>query len=181
MALEDQLLELAKKSGADGAGIVPVADIVFHREFRADCEKNTCGHYGKSWTCPPHVGEIDELIARAQKCEGACVFCSVGKIGRPRDGDFIVQLGLRHHETTQSLTRAAKPLVSSLLPLGAGYCLGCSSCAILEDAPCRKPDEATASLESYGIAVTPLAKSAGLAYNAGRGTVTFFGAMLYRP
>lgn len=181
MALETQLIDLAKDCGAAGAGIVPVSDIVFHTAFRTDCEKNTCGHYGQSWTCPPAVGPIEELIARAKSFDAACVMCSVGQVERGRDTGFIEKLGQQHYDMTRRFAREAAPLVSHLLPLGAGYCMGCPRCARQDSEPCRQPEEAMASLESYGIAVTQLAKRAALAYNAGRGTLTFFGALLYSP
>lgn len=181
MTLETKLVELAKDCGASGAGNVPMADIAFHTAFRTDCEKNTCGHYGQSWTCPPAVGPIQELISQAKSYEAACVVCSVGKVERGRGSGFIEKLDRQHYDMTRRFAREASSFVSRLLPLGAGYCMGCPRCAKLDNEPCRQPDEAMASLEAYGIAVTPLAKSAGLAYNAGRGTLTFFGALLYTP
>ena len=45
--------------------------------------------------------------------------------------------------------------------------------------PCRHPDLAMSSLETYGINVSELAKAAGMKYINGQNTVTYFGAALF--
>ena len=73
----DRLMEEAKSRGAFNAGITSVAKIPFERELRKACEANYCGHYGKNWTCPPMLGDIDELIAGRQY-ETALLYQTVG-------------------------------------------------------------------------------------------------------
>lgn len=70
--------------------------------------------------------------------------------------------------------------ISKVLHLGAGGCGVCSTCAKQTDEPCRFPDIAMPSLESYGINVSKLAKSANMKYTNGQDTVTYFGAVLFR-
>ena len=66
MAEYQKAAELALECGFFKAGVVPVSGIVFDRSFRKACEQNTCGNYGKCWTCPPDAGDIDELIGKAR-------------------------------------------------------------------------------------------------------------------
>ena len=56
--------------GATRANVVEAKNIVFDRVFRDICASNACGMYGKCWTCPPDLGEIDELIAEAGEYNG---------------------------------------------------------------------------------------------------------------
>ena len=50
---------------------IETRDIRFDPAFRADCERNACGYYGACWMCPPDVGDIETLIARAKSFEHA--------------------------------------------------------------------------------------------------------------
>jgi predicted metal-binding protein len=63
--------------------------------------------------------------------------------------------------------------------LGAGGCRVCPVCAKKTDEPCRHPELAMSSLETYGINVSKLAASAGMKYINGKDTVTYFGAVLF--
>jgi len=57
-------------------------------------------------------------------------------------------------------------------------CKRCRTCTY-PDAPCRFPERLHHSLEGYGFIVSELAKAAGMHYNNGANTVTFFGALLF--
>ena len=68
-----------------------------------------------------------------------------------------------------------------VLHLGAGGCRICAVCAVRTNEPCRHPDKATPSLESYGVDVASMAEAAGMKYINGQKTVTYFGAVLFDP
>ena len=65
------------------------------------------------------------------------------------------------------------------LHLAGGVCGLCEKCGKETGEPCRHPDLALASLESYGVDVYNTAKNAGLKYTNGPNTVTYFGMVLY--
>jgi len=50
-------------------------------------------------------------------------------------------------------------------------------CAKREDAPCRFPDKAMSSLETYDVNVSDLAVLCGMQYSKGYNTITYFGAL----
>ena len=54
-------VEKALSLGATNAAIIPSEEIVFEKELRKMCEMNTCRKYNTTWTCPPAVGEVEEL------------------------------------------------------------------------------------------------------------------------
>ncbi len=176
---QGRLVDIARACGADDAATLPVAEIVFRPEFRAECEKNVCGHYGKCWMCPPDVGEIHLLVDKARQFEQACVYCTVAKMEKTFDLAGLERAVKRHYEVTRAFAEAAAGQVPRHYLLGAGNCPVCGRCAIVKGEPCYFPELAHPSLESHGIAVNELAKSCGLAYNNGAGTVTLFGALLY--
>ena len=77
---QQEILEKLREMGAYKAGFVPVNKIVFEPEFRKMCESNACGMYGRSWMCPPHVGPVEELIAKAKAYDWALVYQVVGEL-----------------------------------------------------------------------------------------------------
>lgn len=166
--------------GASAAATVPVCAITFDASLRTACKQNLCGHYGKNWMCPPHVGDINLLIERARGYTHGLVFQSIGTYEDSFDFEGMQAAGHAHNVLTRRIGKAILPQLSAPgLLLGAGGCSVCPECAIRENLPCRLPDEAFASLESYGIFVAQLAKLGGMAYMNGVNTVTFFGMLLF--
>lgn len=180
MKSETELVQTLLDWGAYRAGVVPVANIEFEPEFRKMCESNACGMYGKSWMCPPCVGPVDELIARAKGYRWALVYQTVDNLEDSYDFEGMMAAGQRMNELTQRVrAELADEFGPDALHLGAGGCRLCPVCAKREDKPCRFPDKALASLEAYGMNVSRLAELAGIKYINGQDTVTYFGAVLF--
>ena len=145
---------------------IDTRDIRFDPAFRADCERNACGYYGACWMCPPDVGDIETLIARAKSFEHAIVFQTVHRAAKA------------HNHLIRRLKRAAERDGIDCMLLGAGACGGCSTCARVSGEPCRHPGRAVVSMEAAGVDVVELAKKSGLKYLNGSNTLTYFGLML---
>lgn len=178
--LEKWLIDTSVEAGAHAAAIMNVADIPFNRDFRAACESNTCGKFGKCWMCPPDVGDIDELITKARGYRRALVYQTITKLEDSFDIEGMIEGGVRHNELAQKLAVELKPrLPADTVQLGAGNCCVCERCAKLDDQPCRYPDRAIGSMEASGIPVSEIATLCGLKYINGQNTVTYFGAFLY--
>ena len=71
-----------------------------------------------------------------------------------------------------------KKQLSSFLLLSNEGCNRCEACTYPEGAG-RMPEMLFPSLEGFGIDVASLAAKAGLTYNGGENTVTYFGMLLY--
>ena len=130
--------------------------------------------------CPPDVGEIGSLIARAMAYDRALVFQTVSPLEDSFDIEGMHKASRMHNRLIQRLQKAAGEIAFDCLILGAGACGGCETCARAEGAPCRHPGRAVIPLEAAGVDVTQLAGLAGLSYGNGPNTVTFFGMLLYR-
>lgn len=152
----------------------------FDRSFRAMCETNACGNYGKCWMCPPDAGEIDVLMNEAQSYHKALVYQTVGTLEDSYDFEGMMEAARLHNELSRALTQlfATLPLTKKL-HLGAGGCHMCAVCAKRTKEPCRHPELALPSLEAYGINVAELAAASGMQYVNGHNTVTYFGALLF--
>lgn len=180
MKYEKELFDAAKSLGAHDFAIIEAASVPLRREFRAACEANTCGKFGRCWTCPPDIGDIDELIDRIQKYEWVLVYQSVWPLEDSFDIEGMEAAAEGHNALCQALTQKVGGILrGEVLRLGAGGCQICERCAKLGDELCRFPEQAIASLEAYGIAVSELAELCGMKYINGQNTVTYFGAFFY--
>lgn len=167
--------------GATKAGAVEVKDITLDRIFRDICASNACGAYGKNWTCPPAVGNIDEMMDELRTYDCAVVYQLVGEIEDSFDFEGMTEVGARHQKLVFAVRDAVEAFESDdVLFLGAGGCRLCPTCAKVTDEPCRFPEKAMRSLEAYGINVSKLATLAGMKYINGANTVTYFGAVFLR-
>ena len=167
------------KNGASGAAVIEVGKIPFKREFRDACEQNTCGKFGRCWMCPPDVGNIDEMLAKAKTYRHTLVFNTISKLEDSFDIEGMEKAAKNHNAVTQTLAIELEDAFGDVLKLGAGACHVCEHCARIENIPCRHPKKALASMEAYGIAVSELAGLCGLSYIGGKNTLTYFGAFLF--
>ena len=181
--MEKYLQGLAEKAlsyGAYKASVVKTKDIRTDVRFRAMCESNVCGQYGKCWTCPPDAGKIEDLIEKLYTYEYALVYQTVTQIEDSFDVEGMMEAGKLHNALVKRIQMAfADEPFSKLLHLGAGGCRICERCAKRDEEPCRFPERALSSLETYGINVSELAQLSGMKYINGANTVTYFGTALF--
>lgn len=127
--------------------------------------------------CPPDAGDIDLLIAKARSHDYAVVYQTVEILEDSYDFEDMMEAGKHLNDLAQavSATFSALPFSKTMI-LGSGGCSICEVCAKREDVPCRFPDKAMSSLETYGVNVSELAVLCGMQYINGQNTVTYFGA-----
>ena len=119
----EQLPGLICALGASHAGIVPVSEIIFEPSFRQLCEANSCGMYGKSWMCPPHIGPVDRLIAQAKQYHLAVVFQTIGTLEDSYDIEGMLAAGERMNKLSCAVRDRLQELgIHDYLLLGAGGC-----------------------------------------------------------
>lgn len=182
---QKQLEQIKEKLLADGFDRAAVftgemLDLAPAKEVREMCRVNYCGRYGKSWSCPPACGEIEECVARLQSYPQGGVL--VQKVYPLEDSyDFEgAQEGQRDFNALfDRITQEMRAQYSGVLPLSAGTCNKCEKCTY-PDQPCRYPESLTYSVESQGILVSALCKKCGVPYISGQNTVTYIGLFLFK-
>ncbi len=178
--LFDRLASLALSLGAYRASVIPVADVEIDASFRDMCAANVCGNYGRNWMCPPDAGDIHDLMAELRTYGYALVYQTVSELEDSYDFEGMMDAGVRHNRLMVELREKLNgEALARVLHLGAGGCRMCEVCAKRTGEPCRHPDLAVASLETYGVNVSRLAPAAGMKYINGQDTVTYFGAVLF--
>ena len=179
-AVFERIENLALSLGAYRASVIPVENIQTDAAFRDMCAANACGNYGRNWMCPPDAGDIHDLMAELRTYSYALVYQTVSELEDSYDFEGMMEAGARHNRLMVEIREklADEPL-ARILHLGAGGCRMCEVCGKRTGEPCRHPDLAVASLETYGVNVSKLAPAAGMKYINGQDTVTYFGAVLF--
>ena len=180
MTNKDAVLKLIQESEAHAFAIIDQTDIVYDYHFREICMRNSCGEYGKCWMCPPDVGDVNELMKKAQSYSYGILYNSVSQLEDSFDFEGMIEAKQKFNEIALKITDEIRELGGDILHLGVGACGICERCAKKDNEPCRFPDRAIPSMESYGIFVAETAKKAGLKYINGKDTVTYFGIVLFR-
>ena len=164
--------------GFDNVNEIPTASLPFEPSLIQLCEQNTCGNYGRNYMCPPYVGNTEELIEKAKGYKRAIVFQKIYPLEDSFDIEGMQTAKADFGKRTQQVKTLCKEIREKHLVLGAGGCTLCKKCGVITNEPCRFPDDAIASLESYSIFVSKLAAVCGMNYINGVNTVTYFGAVL---
>jgi len=175
------LLATLKALGVQRAALIDTAQISFDESFRRQCEQNVCGHFNKNWMCPPAVGSFAELKARALKYKKGLVFQTVHQLEDSFDFEGMMEGTEKHTQISRQVIQYIrdKDLFADFLPLNVGPCTYCETCSYTDGQECRVPEEAIASVESYGIDVTALVRSCGIPYNNGPNTVSCVTLILF--
>lgn len=178
--LQEQLIQAALDCGAAKAALLSGEQIVFSESFRDICRNNQCGCYGQCWVCPPDIGGIGELIARAKTYPLGLLYQTIGTLEDSFDVENMFAAGANHARVSSMLQSAAAALLKDpFLHLGCGGCHLCPVCAKRTGEPCRHPEIALPAMEGYGIDVYNTTRATSLKYINGSNTVTYFGLVLF--
>jgi len=166
--------EQAVKTNAFQYAIIPTSEIIFSHELLKACETNVCGKYNKSWTCPPAIGSLEEQKSKMTNFAFVFVFTTKSDI----EDSFDYEGMMRAKEKHDLLTAEMHERFGQNNPVfGAGGCCICSKCAYPNT--CRFPKKVYSSIEAAGINVTELSRAAGIKYNNGENTITYFSMILF--
>lgn len=161
------------------SAFVDVRDIPFTEKAASYCKANLCGRYGKSWSCPPALGDFNTLMTGALKYNKAFVFSHKGYIESFSDEKAMDSLRDETMEILFTFCERLKEKNIGHLALGCGSCNFCKECTY-PHSPCRYPEKAIPPMEAYGIDVAALCEKTGMSYMAEDNEVTFFCMILYK-
>ena len=173
-ALEEKLMEL------------PVVEyqwmetdqIEFSEKVRYIC-RTECPRYGKSWSCPPGVGSVEECRERCRKYSEAFVFTTVAEVADAENLEEVFRSKAGHEEITRQIRQIFAPCFEEILALSGDSCSLCERCSYPEG-PCRRPEAMLPCIEGYGIVVPALAEKAGISFLNQGNLVTWFGLLLLK-
>ena len=178
--MKERLVEIALECGAANAVVIPQSQIALSAEFRDICRKNSCGNYGKFYSCPPDIGDIQALMMQVRRYSHGLLYQSVTAVMDSFDFAGMMRAGRVHGQLSQKIHKVVKPLVGEpMMHMTAGGCFLCKTCAKQEGKPCRYPENMLPQLEGCGVDVYNTVKSIDMKYINGKNTVTYFGLLLF--
>lgn len=151
-------------------------ELIFSDKVWYICEQD-CERYGHSWACPPHCGQIEELMNKCLDYSFFCLFSTVTETENAWDKKANLSVKRRHEEITRSIRDELEKELSDMYFLSTG-CTECEVCAC-PDEPCRHPEGRLSSMESHGILVMQTVGEVGLTFNYGGDTIVYFSMILY--
>ena len=157
---------------------IQVEDITFLDQVRYICETE-CPQYGRSWSCPPAVGSVEECRNSCHAFSGGFVFTTVAEVSDISNLEETLATRMEHEEITRSIRTLFQEQCREVKVLSTESCAICKECAY-PAAPCRYPDNMFPCIESYGILVTDLAEKYGITFMNGANIVTWFTLLLYQ-
>jgi predicted metal-binding protein len=168
---------LALNCGFSHVGDLETATIQVRREVRESCAENKCKAYGTRWSCPPGCGTLEECEARIKRYRRGILLQTTGVLEDSLDYEGMSKAAEEHGKHMAAFAREIKALYPASLMVGAGACIRCETCTY-PDAPCRFPDEMTASMEALGMVVSDVCRDNQLPYYYGPNTLTYVGCVL---
>ena len=150
----------------------------FSERIRYIC-KMECPMYGKTWACPPAVGEVSEC---EKKCLGYNSCLMIGTITEAEDITNIKKtLGTRpeHEKLTNQVRQMFRDQGVEPYILSTEACAVCDRCAYIDGLPCRMPGRMHPCLESHGINLIPTLEENGLPFQYGDNMITWYSLLFF--
>lgn len=140
--------------------------------------KQECPQYGKSWSCPPAVGTLEECEDRCKNYKHALIFSTISEVEDIQNLEETLATRGEHIEIVNELKNNVFNECEDILILTAESCEICEDCAFPEEV-CRYLDKMYPCIESHTISVTDLCEKNNLSFLNGYNVVTWFGMIFF--
>ena len=173
-----EIARLAEEAGFTHTAPLEPKTLELKPEVRQMCQANSCGMYGKRWSCPPGCGSLEECREQVSRYRHGILVQTVGELEDELDGEGMIETERQHKENFLKLNTLLRQRCGQVLALGSGCCTLCKTCTY-PDSPCRFPDRQVSSMEAYGLVVLEVCKANSLPYYYGKCTISYTGCFLY--
>lgn len=172
--------ETALQCGFSVAAPLDPATLKFLPEVREMCSADRCRSYGRSWSCPPACGTLEEWRERASHYQCGTLLQTVGDREDSYDIEAMMDVSRKNEENFDRLTEKLRASGADFLALSAGTCRRCGKCTY-PDAPCRFPEKLYPSMEAAGLFVSQVCTDNGVRYNYGDRKIAYTCCVLWNP
>lgn len=173
----EELSKLAEEAGFTAWAPLDVSTIELKTEVRDMCAVNSCGQYGKRWSCPPGCGTLEECTDRLKGYTQGILVQTYGDIEDGFDFEAMMEIEADHKEHFTEMYATLRDQAGEVLALGAGCCTACAKCTYPEE-PCRFPEKMVSSMEAYGMLVLEICRRNGLTYYYGADKMAYTSCFL---
>ena len=158
---------------------VSTDDIEFTDKVRSICKKE-CARYGKSWSCPPAVGTLDECKNRCRRFPEALFFSTIADVEDYSDMDRLLETRMEHEKITGEIEELLKKEGNQCYTLSSDSCALCEKCTYPKRS-CVHPEQMHPCIESHGIVIIPLVEANHMDYFMGERMVVWFSLIFLQP
>lgn len=173
----EELAVFAAEAGFTAWAPLDLATIELKPEVRDMCATNSCGMYGKRWSCPPGCGTLEECAAQLENYTHGILVQTVGDVEDGFDFEAMMEIEADHKDHVFEMRDALLSSGNPVLTIGAGCCTQCAKCTYPDD-PCRFPDKKISSMEAYGMLVLEVCKANHLQYYYGSDKMAYTSCFL---
>lgn len=152
----------------------------FSQRIRWICE-HECPMYGKSWACPPGVGEVEQCRAKCGRYESCLLISTIVEVRDISDIQQTLDTRAGHEAVTNQVRDLMREQGVEPYVLSTEACAICERCAYPDGLPCRLPGRMHPCVESHGINIMPLLEELGVAFQYGDNVVTWFSLLFFNP
>ena len=153
-------------------------ELEFSDRIRWICQ-HECPMYGKSWACPPAVGQVAECRAKCLKFENCLMISTIAEVADIANIDETLATRPAHEAITNQIRDLMRQQAIEPYVLSTEACAVCDRCAFLDGLPCRLPGKMHPCVESHGINILPIIEELGLTFQYGENVVTWFSLLFY--
>ena len=153
-------------------------ELDFSERIRYICE-NECPMYGKSWACPPGVGEVSQCEEKCKSYNSALLIGTITEVSDVANINECLETRGPHEQVTNQVRDMMRALGVEPYVLSSEACAACERCAILDGKPCRYPERMHPCVESHGIVLTTTLDALGLEFQYGGNMITWYSLLLF--
>jgi predicted metal-binding protein len=172
--LENQLAEFPLYA----YGFIDPKTLEFTQRVRYICQSE-CPMFGKSWACPPAVGEVEECKRRCMAYTDCLMIATITEVADIADINEALATRGEHEALTNAVAALLRQQGIEPYILSTEACAECERCAYLDGQPCRFPERMHPCVESHGINVVPAMEAIGIPFISGENLVTWVSLLLF--
>ena len=159
-------------------GYIDPKTLEFSERIRYICSAE-CPMYGKTWACPPGVGEVAACKGKCQSYVNCLMIGTIAEVQDIANIDETLATRPEHEAVTNQVGQLLREQGVSPYILSTEACAICPRCAIEDGQPCRHPDRMHPCVESHGINIIPLLEEQGICFQYGENVVTWISLLFY--
>lgn len=150
----------------------------FSERIRYICTAE-CPMYGKTWACPPAVGEVTQCQNQCLQYRNCLLIGTVAEVTDIANIEETLATRPAHEELTNLVRDLFRQQGVEPYVLSTEACSVCEKCAWPEGKPCRHPDRMHPCVESHGINLIPTLEENGLEFQYGENIVTWYSLLFF--
>lgn len=175
----EKVIAEALEHGFTLAAPLDIATFDPQQSVRDLCAAGKCKWFGKSWSCPPAKGSVEECENELKEYSCGIIVQSTAELEDEFDFETIMELGDTHKENFKKFTVWLHETYGcKMLPLASDVCNHCEECTY-PDTPCRNPEIRMHPIEGYGILVSDLCRKNNVPASHGKDTFTYISCYLF--